>query len=63
MKFFKSGAVFLSSVAGFVSINSSVEAAIDPKIHKLCLEAKDYAGCVSAMRGEPSVKTVREIRS
>lgn len=63
MKFFRSGAVLLSSVAGLVSINSSAAAAIDPKIHKLCLEAKDYAGCVSAMRGEPSVKTIREIRS
>ncbi len=28
--------------------------AVDPKIHKLCSEAKDYAGCVKAMTGEAS---------
>ena len=25
---------------------------VDPAIHKLCIEAKDYAGCVRAMKGE-----------
>jgi hypothetical protein len=30
-----------------------VGAEISPKIHKLCLEAKDYAGCVKAMTGAP----------
>lgn len=30
---------------------------VDPKIHKLCVEAKDYAGCVRAMRGETSSPT------
>jgi hypothetical protein len=28
-----------------------VMAQVDPKIHKLCVEAKDYAGCVRAMTG------------
>ncbi|QNJ26808.1 putative conserved secreted protein [Synechococcus sp. SYN20] len=34
-------------------------AEVDPKIHKLCIEAKDYAGCVRAMKGEivPSERT------
>ena len=34
-------------------------AEVDSKIHKLCIEAKDYAGCVRAMKGEiiPSEKT------
>ena len=27
---------------------------VEPKIHKLCIEAKDYAGCVKAMTGEAS---------
>jgi len=27
-------------------------AEVDPKIHKLCIEAKDYAGCVRAMTGK-----------
>ena len=27
-------------------------AEVDSKIHKLCIEAKDYAGCVKAMKGE-----------
>ena len=36
-------------------IANSVEAAeVDPKIHKLCIEAKDYAGCVRAMKGDTS---------
>lgn len=39
-------------------------AEVDPKIHKLCIEAKDYAGCVRAMKGDTSSSTViREIRS
>lgn len=28
-----------------------VMAQVDPKIHKLCIEAKDYEGCVRAMKG------------
>ena len=27
-------------------------AEVDAKTHKLCLEAKDYLGCVKAMTGE-----------
>jgi hypothetical protein len=38
-------------------------AEVDPKIHKLCVEAKDYAGCVRAMRGDTTTTTIREIRS
>jgi len=37
-------------------------AEVDPKIHKLCIEAKDYAGCVRAMRGE-TIPTSRQINS
>lgn len=28
-------------------------AQVDPKVHKLCLDAKDYHGCVKAMTGDP----------
>ena len=40
-------------------ISTPAFAEVDPKIHKLCIEAKDYAGCVRAMKGEivPSQQT------
>ena len=31
---------------------------ISPKIHKLCIEAKDYAGCVRSMKGDTSVRVI-----
>ena len=37
-------------------------AEVDPKIHKLCIEAKDYSGCVRAMKGE-TMPTSRVINS
>ena len=41
----------LSSVVSSVILAAPVMAQVDPKIHKLCIEAKDYAGCVRAMTG------------
>ena len=38
-------------------------AEVDPKIHKLCIDAKDYVGCVRAMKGDTSSGTVRTINS
>lgn len=38
------------------------QAKVDPAIHKLCIEAKDYAGCVRAMKGE-SLPASRVINS
>lgn len=35
---------------------------VDPAIHKLCIAAKDYAGCVRAMKGE-SLPSSRVINS
>jgi len=35
-------------------------AEVDPKIHKLCIEAKDYAGCVSSMKGESSSRVINQ---
>ena len=32
-------------------------AEVDSKIHKLCIEAKDYSGCVKAMKGETNQET------
>ena len=37
---------------GFISISAVNAVEVEPKIHKLCTEAKDYAGCVRAMKGE-----------
>ena len=31
-------------------------AEVDTKTHKLCLEAKDYLGCVKAMKGGANLK-------
>jgi len=39
-----------------------VMAQVDPKIHKLCIEAKDYEGCVRAMKGSTEPVT-RQITS
>ena len=46
-------AVFISSIVGAIPTLADV----DPKIHKLCIEAKDYAGCVRAMKGDTSAET------
>ena len=44
------------------NISNANAAEVDPKIHKLCIEAKDYAGCVRAMKGE-TMPTSRVINS
>ena len=36
---------------------------VEAKIHKLCIEAKDYAGCVRSMQGDASDRTIRTINS
>ena len=47
-----------------LSTTLSAEAVeVDPQMHKLCVEAKDYAGCIRAMKGEASNEmTVNEIQ-
>ena len=35
-------------------------AEVNPKIHKLCIEAKDYSGCVRSMKGETGSSDVIE---
>ena len=32
-----------------LGLTSPVQAAVDPEVHKLCLPAADYAGCVKTM--------------
>ena len=34
-----------------VGSTSALSQGVDPKVHKLCIEAKDYEGCVRAMTG------------
>ena len=49
-------------IAFSVLLALPVSAQVDPKIHKLCVEAKDYAGCVRAMTGSPE-PSARQITS
>ena len=46
----------------FLLQSVQAQAAVDPKVHKLCIEAKDYQGCVRAMLGDTS-PTTRLIQS
>ncbi len=47
--------ILLTPVLLAVSLPAFAE--VDPKIHKLCIEAKDYSGCVRSMKGETSTET------
>jgi hypothetical protein len=55
----------LITVVSSVILAAPAMALVDPKIHKLCSEAKDYAGCVKAMTGksdtQPSDTTVKVV--
>ena len=57
--------IFLAAMLGLglsAPIYAQTAAQVDPKIHKLCIEAKDYAGCVRAMQGD-TTPTTRQINS
>ena len=41
-----------------LSLPSAVNANIDPEVHKLCLPAADYAGCVKTMTGNSNQNRV-----
>ncbi len=43
--------LFLPLVLG---LSSPVQAAVDPEVHKMCLAATDYAGCVRLQSGQSS---------
>jgi len=51
---------FLALPALLVSTPALAE--VDPKIHRLCVEAKDYSGCVRSMKGDIA-PTTRVINS
>ena len=53
----------LSAVALVIAAPLNTRAQVDPGIHKLCVEAKDYAGCVRAMKGDTSPNEARVINS
>lgn len=50
----------ISALLSAALINSiPVKAAdVKPEIHKLCAEAKDYVGCVRAMKGDTSARVI-----
>ena len=51
--------IVLASFAATASCITPVQAGdVDPSIHKLCIEAKDYAGCVRSMKGDTSVRVI-----
>lgn len=54
-------AISIASVSIAIGTIPAV-AEVDAKTHKLCLEAKDYLGCVKAMKGE-TTPTSRAINS
>jgi hypothetical protein len=54
--------LLIAAVAVLIAVPAVAQ--VDPKVHKLCIEAKDYAGCVKTMtqgvKGEQdSTSTVR----
>lgn len=55
----------LSAGVAFILVAYPVSAQVqvDPVIHKLCVEAKDYAGCVRAMKGDTAPTGARVINS
>ena len=44
----------------FLAVSLPAFAEVDSKIHKLCIEAKDYAGCVRSMKGETGSSDIIE---
>lgn len=53
--------LFLLALPALLAGNSVV-AEVEPKIHKLCVEAKDYAGCVRAMKGDTTPVGTQRLR-
>jgi hypothetical protein len=48
-------AAFCVFAAGAMQL-SALAQQVDPKIHKLCIEAKDYSGCVKSMTSAPATE-------
>ena len=45
----------LLALLAALALPTSVEANIDPKVHKICKDAKDYMGCAQANKKEISI--------
>ena len=58
MKIFNAIAASAVISTAFITISSIEAVEVDPEIHKLCIEAKDYAGCVRAMKGDTSTRVI-----
>ena len=54
--------IFATVISTTAFISPVMAGVVDPSIHKLCVEAKDYAGCVRSMNGDAS-STTRIINS
>ena len=52
-----------SIFVALVLLAGPVMAQVDPKIHKLCIEAKDYAGCEKTMRETSNPKEQNDLLS
>ena len=39
------------------ALSLPAQAEVDPKIHKMCLKASDYSGCVNTQMGSSSIKS------
>ena len=54
-----SGIIFTSVIVTGAFASPTQAGEVDQSIHKLCLEAKDYAGCVRAMKGDTSTRLIK----
>lgn len=46
----------IAATALLITAHPAMAQSVDPKVHKLCIEAKDYAGCVKAMTSAPAAQ-------
>ena len=55
----RSALVALAVIAGSLP-SFACETCLDPKIHRLCLEARDYPSCVKEMKGDDATAVNKE---
>jgi len=51
----------LLALLGALALPTAVNAGVDPEVHKLCLPAADYKGCVQMMSEDKTENKTREI--
>lgn len=49
---FRAKAISVAVTSAIANPCLGAKAEVDPKIYSLCIEAKDYKGCIQAMRGD-----------